>query len=389
MSVFDQVVGQERVVELLRRSAQTPAAMTHSWLFTGPPGSGRSTAARAFAAALQCEDAANPGCGTCNTCHTVMLGSHPDVTAVATRETQLRVEQTRELALSAAMRPVSGRWRVMIVEDADRLNERAADALLKTLEEPPPRTVWLLCAPTLDDLIVTVRSRCRHVRLGTPPVAAVAELLISRDGIDPSMAHYAARAAQSHVGVARHLATDEAARGRRRNVIGIPCSLTGVGQALQAAGRLVGESSKLAESVSGHDAATARAEVLRQLGADPNARTQPPAVRAHLKQMDDDQKRVAKRRQHDAIDAALTDLSSVYRDALVLGTGAKVDAVNAAELDLVRDVARAFNAEELLGALEAISLARGRLAANGAPLLMIEAMMIALITPRAPMGART
>ncbi|MGB5952521.1 MAG: DNA polymerase III subunit delta' [Ornithinimicrobium sp.] len=389
MSVFDQVIGQDRVVTLLRQSASEPRSMTHSWLFTGPPGSGRSTAARAFAAALQCEQTENPGCGTCSSCHTVMLGSHPDVSIVATRETQLRVEQTRQLAVTAAMRPVSGRWRVLIVEDADRLNERAADALLKTLEEPPPRTVWLLCAPTLDDLIVTVRSRCRHVRLGTPPVAAVAALLISRDGIDPSMAHYAARAAQSHVGVARHLATDEAARGRRRNVIGIPRSLTSVGEALSAAGRVVDEASKLADSMSGQDAASARAEVLRQLGADPGARTQPPAVRAHLKQMEDDQKRIARRRQHDAIDAALTDLSSVYRDALVLGTGAQIDAVNAADLDMVRDVARAFNAQELLAALEAISLARARLVANGAPLLVIEAMMIALITPRAPMGART
>jgi len=388
VSVFDQLVGQDRVRSTLSAAARDPGAMTHSWLFTGPPGSGRSIAARAFAAALQCQDRQSPGCGACSACHTTMVGSHPDVTVVATSETFIRVERARELALAASSRPVSGRWRIIVVEDADRLNEQAADALLKTLEEPPPRTVWLLCAPTLDDLIVTVRSRCRHLRLGTPSVDAVAELLVRRDGIEPSMAHYAARAAQSHVGVARRLATDELARSRRRWVTGIPMTLTGVGQALAAAASVVSEAVKAAEAVTGDDAAQARAEVLRQLGADPAARTQPPAVRAHLKQLEEEQKRVARRRQHDSIDAALTDLSSVYRDALVLGTGASVHAVNATDLDMVRDLARTMRPEELLRALDAIALARGRLVANGAPLLVIEAMMVALMLPRAPMGVR-
>ncbi|MGI8948598.1 MAG: DNA polymerase III subunit delta' [Ornithinimicrobium sp.] len=388
MSVFDELIGQERVVATLRRAASDPAAMTHSWLFTGPPGSGRSVAARAFAAALQCEQSQSPGCGQCPACHTVLIGSHPDVTVVATNETFLRVDRARELALAAATRPAAGRWRILIVEDADRLNEQAADALLKTLEEPPPRTVWLLSAPTLDDLIVTVRSRCRHVRLGTPPVQAVAELLIRRDGIEASMAHYAARAAQSHVGIAKRLATDEAARSRRRRVTGIPLSLTSLGAALAAAAEIVEEASDGASAASGEDAAQARAEVLRQLGADPAARTQPPAVRAHLRQLDEEHKRVARRRQHDTIDAALTDLASVYRDALVLGSGADVEAVNAGELEQVRQLARALGPEELLLALESITLARGRLVANGAPLLVIEAMMIGLTLPRARSGAR-
>ncbi|MGB3258592.1 MAG: DNA polymerase III subunit delta' [Ornithinimicrobium sp.] len=387
MSVFDQLVGQDRVVEVLRGASKDPSAMTHSWLLTGPPGSGRSIAARAFAAALQCEVGADPGCGVCNACRTTLLGSHPDVTVVATNETFIRVDQARALALAAASQPVSGRWRVFIIEDADRLNESAADALLKTLEEPPPRTVWVLCAPTLDDLIVTVRSRCRHLRLGTPPVAAVADLLIHRDGIDPSMAHYAARAAQSHVGVAKRLATDEAARARRRRYVGIPVGLTSLGSALEAARTVIDEAGATAQAVSGDDAAQARLELLRQLGADPSARTQPPAVRAHLKQLDDDHKRIARRRQHDSIDAALTDLSSVYRDALVLGTGARIEPVNASELDTVRSVARAMRPEELLAALESINLARARLIANGAPLLVLEAMMVALTLPRAAMGA--
>ena len=388
MSVFDQLIGQQRVVDTLQRAAADPAAMTHSWLFTGPPGSGRSVAARAFAAALQCERTQAPGCGECPACHTVLVGSHPDVTVVATNETFLRVDRARELALAAATRPAAGRWRIIIVEDADRLNEQAADSLLKSLEEPPPRTVWLLSAPTLDDLIVTVRSRCRHLRLGTPPVQSVAELLIRRDGIEPSMAHYAARAAQSHVGIAKRLATDETARARRRRVIGIPLSLTSLGAALAAAAEIVEEASEGASVAAGDDAAQARAEVLRQLGADPAARTQPPAVRAYLRQLDEDHKRIAKRRQHDTIDAALTDLASFYRDALVLGSGAQVEPVNAGELEQVRVLARSLHPAELLLALETITLARGRLVANGAPLLVIEAMMIGLVLPRARSGVR-
>lgn len=388
MSVFDQLIGQQRVVDTLQRAAADPAAMTHSWLFTGPPGSGRSVAARAFAAALQCERTQAPGCGECPACRTVLVGSHPDVTVVATNETHLRVDRARELALAAATRPAAGRWRIIVVEDADRLNEQAADALLKSLEEPPPRTVWLLSAPTLDDLIVTVRSRCRHLRLGTPPVSSVAELLIRRDGIEPSMAHYAARAAQSHVGIAKRLATDETARARRRRVIGIPLSLTSLGAALAAAAEIVEEASEGASAAASDDAAQARTEVLRQLGADPAARTQPPAVRAHLRQLDEEHKRIAKRRQHDTIDAALTDLASFYRDALVLGSGAQVEPVNAGELDQVRVLARSLRPEELLLALETITLARGRLVANGAPLLVIEAMMIGLVLPRARSGAR-
>ncbi|GAA1174431.1 DNA polymerase III subunit delta' [Ornithinimicrobium humiphilum] len=384
MSVFDELVGQERAVETLRHTVSTPGAMTHAWLVTGPPGSGRSVAARAFAAALQCETPGDPGCGTCQACRTAMAGSHPDVTVVATSETFIKVAQARELAVLAQTRPSVGRWRVIVVEDADRLNEPAADALLKSLEEPPPRTVWVLCAPAQDDLIITVRSRCRHLRLGTPAVDAVADLLVRRDGIDPAMAHFAARAAQSHIGIAKRLATDEHARARRREIISLPLTLTGLGAALRAAQDLVDEAGAGAESVSSDRAAEERRALLEQLGADPSARTQPPAVRAHLRDLEARQKREAKRQQHDSIDAALTDLASMYRDALMVATGSPVDLVNATEPDQVERLARAFSPEGLLGALETIGLARQRLVANGAPLLVLEAMMIGLILPTGP-----
>ncbi|HEY5247063.1 MAG TPA: DNA polymerase III subunit delta', partial [Dermatophilaceae bacterium] len=198
MSVWDDVIGQESAVATLSRAVAEPGAMTHAWLLTGPPGSGRSVAAKAFAAALQCPDG---GCGTCRECRTALEGTHADVDVIATEGLTLTVGLARDLVQLAARRPSVGRWRVIVIEDADRLHERAADALLKALEEPVVRTVWILCAPSLEDVIITIRSRSRHVRLRTPPVEAVAALLVRRDGIDPSMATFAARAAQSHVGL--------------------------------------------------------------------------------------------------------------------------------------------------------------------------------------------
>ncbi|WP_256838537.1 DNA polymerase III subunit delta' [Ornithinimicrobium faecis] len=386
MSVFDELVGQAPLADQLAHVAGHPAAMTHAWLFTGPPGSGRSKAARAFAAALQCEGGAAPGCGECQACRTILAGSHADLIVEATSETFIRVGRARELALAAGSRPTVGRWRVIIIEDADRLNDQAADALLKSLEEPPPRTVWMLCAPSLEDILVTIRSRCRHMRLRTPPVDDVAELLQRRDGVDAAMAHYAARAAQSHVGIARRLALNEQTRTRRHRVTAIPLRLTGLGAALAAAEELQSAATEGSTGTSSQESDEARATLLRQLGADPSARTQPPAIRSHLKEFDERQKRLARRQQHDTIDAALTDLTSVYRDALVLGTGAGVEAINSTEIEALRELARAFTPVQLLEALDAIGLARQRLIANGSPLLVLEAMMVTLILPRAGQG---
>ncbi|ANS78873.1 DNA polymerase III delta prime subunit [Serinicoccus hydrothermalis] len=386
MSVFAQLVGQQRVVDTLRRAASDPAAMTHAWLFTGPPGSGRSVAARTFAAALQCERAPGDpravGCGECQPCRLVMGGSHPDVRTVDTDQTFIKVDEARALVLEAQARPSLGRWRVVIVEDADRLNDFSANTLLKSLEEPTARTVWMLCAPSIEDVLITIRSRCRHVRLGTPPTRAVADLLIERDGIDPAMAHYAARAGQSHIGIARRLAVDEHARARRREITSIPTGLTSLGDALRAAQDLVDEAGEGAKATSADHAEEQKRELLEQLGADASARTQPPSVRAHLRRLEDRLKAEAKRQQHDSIDAALTDLASVYRDALLVATGSGVDLVNASEPEQIEGLARSFSPEQLLGALETIGEARQRLIANGAPLLVLEAMMIGLLPPR-------
>lgn len=398
--VFERLVGQESLVQELARAARDAASMTHAWLFTGPAGSGRSVAARAFAAALLCSQQSSsddgPGCGQCHDCRTALAGSHADITIEATEATIIPVGRARELALTAAHRPAAGRWRIIIVEDADRLNEQASDALLKALEEPAPRTVWLLCAPSVDDLLVTVRSRCRHVRLRTPSTEVVSKLLVS-SGVDESMAAFAARAAQSHVGIARRLATDPDARGRRSEITAIPMRLHGLGDALRAAELL---HTTAADAAASEDVDTARRAYIAQLGGDPDSRTQPPAIRAGLRGFDEDAKRRGRRRQFDSIDAALTDLASVYRDALMVAAGAKVELVNCMSLDgadgsggrrstdadavdpgQIQGLADTMSPEDLLGALDRIGLARGRLVANGSPLLVLEAMMIGLILP--------
>ena len=200
--VFQSVVGQPAAVDVLRRAAAAAAAvvagepgtgMTHAWIFTGPPGSGRSVAARAFAAALQCAD---QGCGECAACHTTLAGTHADVRFVVPEGLTIGVGEMRALVLRAAGAPTQGRWQVLLVEDADRLTEQAGNALLKAIEEPPSRTVFLLCTPSThpDDISVTIRSRCRVVTLRQPPADAVATVLVDRDGVEPTDAAWAAPA---------------------------------------------------------------------------------------------------------------------------------------------------------------------------------------------------
>lgn len=382
MTVWADLVGQEPTIETLSRAVSDESAMTHAWLFTGPPGSGRSTAARAFAAALQCPDG---GCGQCRECRTALDGSHADVKVVATEGLSIKVAEARALVQEAALRPSVGRWRIIIIEDADRLTaytDAPADALLKALEEPTPRTVWMLCAPSLEDVIVTIRSRSRHVRLRTPPVEAVAELLQRRDGVDPAMALYAARAAQSHVGLARRLARDEQARIRRRDVIAMATKILGVGDAIGAAADLAQIADEESTSSSAERDAAEKAHLMETLGADPTARTQPPHIRAQVAALEREQKTRATRSARDVVDRALVDLTSIYRDALVLRLRSEVDLVNPDAVDKVRALAGVFGPEQLLAAMDAISEARDRINANVSPLLALEAMALQLRVPR-------
>lgn len=377
--VWAEVIGQPEAVGQLRTTVQRAApaegaAPAHAWLFTGPPGSGRSTAARAFAAALQCE---RQGCGSCHSCRTVLAGSHPDVLVTATEATIINVKTARALIQQAQRRPSVGRWRVMLVEDADRLQDDGANALLKAIEEPPPATIWLLCAPSPEDVLVTVRSRCRPVRLRVPSPEAVAELLVSR-GAEPALAAFAAKAAQSHVGRAQRLATDEQARLRRREVLDLAFSVRGVGDAVVRAGQLVEVANEEAAAATTDRDARERVTLLRALGYEGETRL-PPSIRTQVKALEADQKRRANRVRRDAVDRALLDLLTVYRDVLVVQLGAAVGLVNGSERDRVQRLARDGDPRATLRRMDAIGEARSRIVTNASPLMVVEAMAVQLV----------
>lgn len=386
MSVWDDLVGQRAAIAELQVAAAAAAevltggagaAMTHAWLVTGPPGSGRSNAARAFAAALQCE---RHGCAECDACRTVLAGTHADVQAISTETLSIGVVQTRELVRRSALAPAGRRWQVIILEDADRLTEQAANVLLKAIEEPSRRTVWLFCAPSSEDVLPTVRSRCRQVRLVTPSAAAVAEVLIRRDGIDPETARAVAKASQGHIGRARRLAVDDAARQRRDEVLRIPASLRGLGRCITAAANLVDTAAAEAADAAAEFDAPETERLRAALGTGPSGRMLAGSAGA-LKELAERQKRRAKRIQRDAIDRALVDLTAFYRDVLMLQVDAPVDLVNESARRDIEALAAESTPEDTLRRIEAVLACRDALDLNAHPLLAAEAMMLTLASP--------
>lgn len=401
MAVWDDLVGQDQVTAQLSAAArdadtfvtaaasgaapaQSGSSMTHAWLFTGPPGSGRSTAARAFAAALQCVSpdralGGAPGCGFCDGCHTALIGTHADVEVVRTEGLSIGVKDTRDLVRRASLSPAGGRWQVILLEDADRLTEGAGNVLLKAVEEPAPRTVWLLCAPSVEDALPTIRSRCRLLSLRTPAVQAVADVLVRRDGIDPAIAAAAARATQGHIGRARRLATDERARTRRAAVLKLPLRVADVGGCLKAAQELVDSASddakEVAESVDAKETEDLRAALGAAAGV---GSRMPRGTAGAMKELADRQKRRSTRTQRDTLDLALTDLVGFYRDVLALQLGSGLALANLESRDALDRIAAESRPENTLRRIEAILACREALERNVAPLLAVEAMTLSL-----------
>jgi DNA polymerase-3 subunit delta' len=388
--VFADLAGQETVVAQLRKAAAAAAqvlagvpspagGMTHAWLFTGPPGSGRSVAARSFAAALLCPDG---GCGHCAACRQVRAGTHADLMVVRPDGLSYGVKQTRGLVLRAAGAPSGGRWRVVLFEDADRCTEQAANALLKAIEEPAPRTVWLLCAPSAEDLVTTIRSRCRVVVLRVPSSEAVAAVLTSRDGVEPASALAAARAAQGHIGRARRLATDSEARKRREEVLAVPMRAGSLGPALAAAAALVRTAEEEAKTVTGELDEPERDALRQAFGEGSTGKGVAKAVRGAagaLRELEDRQKSRATRLKRDSLDRALLDLAGFYRDVLMIQAGAGIELANADHEGDLHELASGSRPEATLRRIEAIMRCRERLAASVAPLLAVEEMTISLM----------
>lgn len=379
MSVWDDLVGQGAVVDQLARAAREEQP-SHAWLVTGPPGSGRSHAALALAAALLCEqpDPAQRGCGKCSACRTVRAGSHADLTHFRTEHSEIRIDEARELVVRAQDRPSVGRWRVMVIEDADRMAERTSNVMLKAIEEPPPGTIWLLCAPSPSDVLVTIRSRCRPVTLRVPPAEAVAELLERRDGVPSARALECARLAQSHVGVARRLALYDDARERRRRVVEMPLRLGGVSDAVREAGRLtrLAEEEATAESEARDE--EERAHLLTSMGSAESGKM-PPNVRSALRRLEEDQKRRSKRVRTDTLDRFLIDLTTFYRDALTLQLQTGSELVNQHIADSLRDHAANSTPEESLERIDTIARTRTRIRTSAAAGLAFEAMAVSLL----------
>ncbi|AIV35053.1 DNA polymerase III subunit delta' [Streptomyces sp. R1] len=398
MTVWDDLVGQEKVCEPLVAAARdadafvTAAAadgplpqatsMTHAWLFTGPPGSGVTQAARAFAAALQCVSPDRalggvPGCGFCDGCHTALVGTHADVSTVVAMGAEILAKDMRDTVRKSFTSPANGRWQIILVEEAERLNEKSANAVLKAVEEPAPRTVWLLCAPSVEDVLPTIRSRCRHLNLRTPSVQAVADMLVRREGIEPDVAAAAARATQGHIDRARRLATDQAARARREAVLKLPLRVEDVGGALKAAQELVDAAAEDAKQLAEEMDTKETEELKAALGAAQGGRL-PRGTAGVMKELEADQKRRKARTQRNSLDLALSELTGFYRDVLALQLGSRVAIANADAEDSLERLARGSTPESTLRRIEAIAACGEALDRNVPPLLAVEAMTMAL-----------
>ncbi len=379
MTVFETLVDQDDTVALLHRAiiaardnTDESQDMTHAWLFTGPPGSGRSNAALAFAASLVCSSG---GCGSCLDCRTALSGSHADVELIQTESLSIKIDEIRELITRAAWTPSVATYRVVVMEDADRLTESAANALLKAIEEPSSQTIWLLCAPTVNDVLPTIRSRTRNLTLRTPSAPAVS-LLLQSEGISTTLANFAAAASQGHIGRARYLARDQSARDIRSDILKLPTTVVDIASAFAAAAQLVTAAKSQAEGDAERRNETELA-ALKQAWGQQGSKMVAGGSKA-VKEREKEQKSRQTRMVRDYLDRALLDIATLYRDILLTQTGATHENINIDLGDIIRGLANTSTPEQTLAKIEIIMKTRANLLLNAAPLLVIEAMMVQL-----------
>lgn len=379
-TVWADLVGQDAAIATLARAASDPQSMTHAWLLTGPPGSGRSNAAKAFAAALLTPD---HGATLSAQAKRALAGTHESMTVISTQKSVISIDEVRDIVGKAQAAPVNADWRVVIIEDADRMTERTSNVLLKAIEEPPPATVWILCAPSPQDVLMTIRSRCRNVNLRIPPVKAIAQLLNTRNGIDPEVATWAASAAQNQIGRAKYLATNADARQVREQILRIPLKFDSLGATVRLAGETLEQATTRASDRTKDRNAQEKEELLRTLGVEPG-KNPPPAVRSQIKRLEDEQKRRDSRARNDELDAVFLELLALYRDVLMWGMGEKENLINVGDEQLISSIADSSDPVTTLKQIEVLQLARTRLQTNTAPLLIVEAAFIGLSRPWSP-----
>ncbi len=372
MSLWDELVGQEAAIEAVRHAAQPgSASMTHAWMIVGPAGSGRSTLALAFAATLVSQGDDDQALAL------VSAGTHPDVSVISTDRVTISIDEVRELVTQSYYAPSRSRWRVIVMEDADRMTERTSNVLLKALEEPPPQTVWILCAPSTQDVLPTIQSRVRTITLRTPSAEQVAELIHRREGVSHGRALEAAREAQCHIGMATRLATDDDARSRRDHTVQAVLQLRSVSQAVTQAGALIAVANEDQKALLEKLDEQEREETLRSLGIQPGGSV-PAAVRSSVKALEENQKRRATRSLRDGVDRICTDITSVLRDVLMIQLGAGGDLVNERFRAQLEQRASDTTAAHSLAAIDEVQVARDRIASNTPPQLALEAMLIAV-----------
>jgi DNA polymerase-3 subunit delta' len=380
MSVFNSLIDQSQVVEILKEAIATAnsidnqsQAMTNTWLFTGPAGSGRSNAAIAFAAALVCKES---GCSNCTDCISTILGTHADVELIKTQGLSIKIDEVRELISRASWAPSVANYRVVVIEDADRLTEPAANALLKVIEEPGLSTIWLLCAPTLTDVLPTIRSRCRHLALRTPSTKAITNLLIERDQIDTKTAEFVARASGGHIGRARRLATDITARQNRENILKLPLLIKDVASAFKAAQFLI-DSAKTDAIADAESKDEDEISKLKEAWGTTGSKMAPGGSKV-IKELEKEQKARSTRMVRDYLDRALLDLATLYRDIMLVQSKSTDSLINQDLVSQINQLASISSQKMTLDRIEAILKTRRNLAQNAAPLLLIEALMCEL-----------
>ena len=382
MSVWDSLVGQQPVIDMLSRIAQgDPGQITQSWLICGPPGSGRSNMARAFAAALESPDHGMNDEPTRVT-QQVLAGTHPDVTVLATNKVTIGIDQVREIITTSEQMPATAPWRIIIIEDVDRMLERTTNVLLKEIEEPAEHCIWLLCAPSAQDVLPTIRSRTRIVNLAVPSASAVAEFLTSTTNVEPKIAQRAARLAEGHIGIAKLYATDKQVMTDRDELVVGVLNLARASDAVLLAGNLIDNAKAQAEVDASRTAADQEAEFRRINGLEPGERI-PPKLRGAFNQIakKDDLKRLTTRRTRDVLDRALNSIASIYRDVAVLQNNAEdsVGLINLENRSAITELSVRLNRAGAVARLDEVAHARKRLAGNGNPLLVFESLFCALI----------
>jgi DNA polymerase-3 subunit delta' len=380
MSVFNSLIDQPQVVQTLKDAVgsanineDASQVMTNTWLFTGPAGSGRSNAAIAFAAALVCEKG---GCSTCNSCISTILGTHADVELIKTQGLSIKIDEVRELITRASWKPSIANYRIVVIEDADRLTDSAANALLKVIEEPGLRTIWLLCAPTLTDVLPTIRSRCRHLALRTPSTKAITKLLIERDQIETKTAEFVARASGGHIGRARKLALDATARQNRENILRLPLMIKDIASAYKAAQFLV-DSAKSEAVADAEEKDQNEISKLKEAWGSTGSKMVTGGSKA-IKELEKEQKSRSTRMVRDYLDRALLDLATLYRDIMLVQANSTESLINQDLLEEIKQLAALKSPARTVEQIDAILKTRRNLAQNAAPLLLIEALMCEL-----------